>query len=84
MAQTRTNFSILGNPVKVNQFHIEAMTSLKRVVLFADNAFPGCWKPYESICNVVCDTMQTVTGFLNPKTLKKYGKESTKNEKRQA
>ncbi len=60
MAQTRTNFGILGGPKKVSQSHFEAMTSLKRVDLFADNAFPGSEKPYESLCNVVCDTMQTV------------------------
>jgi len=41
MAQTRTNFSNLGSPEKVSQFHFEAKTSLNRVVLFADNAFPG-------------------------------------------
>ena len=41
MAQTSTNISILGRPKKVNQIHTEAMTSLKRVVLFAYGTFLG-------------------------------------------
>jgi len=41
MAHTRTNFGIFGGPKKVNQIHLEAPTSLLRVVLFAYNAFPG-------------------------------------------
>jgi hypothetical protein len=60
MAQTRTNFGILGGPKKVSQHYLEAKTSLTRLVLFAVNAFSGSKKPYESLSNVVCDTMQTV------------------------
>ena len=64
MAQTGTNFSILGRPKKVSQLHSEAMTSLNRVVLFADDTFLGSTKPYESLCNYVCTAMQTVSGHL--------------------
>ncbi len=81
MAQIRTNFSTLGCPAEVNHFHTEAKTSLKRVVLVADNAFSGSKKPYESICNVVCDTMQSATGLFNPKTLKSMAKKAQKMKK---
>ena len=64
MAQTGTNFSILGRHKKVSQLHSEAMTSLNRVVLFADETFLGSTKPFESFCIVVCATMQTDSGHL--------------------
>lgn len=67
--------------MKVNQINYEAETSFKRVVLFADNAFLGSLKPYESLCNIVSDTMQSVTGLLNPKTLKSMAKKAQKIRK---
>ncbi len=82
MAQTGTNFSILGRPKKVSQLHSEAMTSLNRVVLFADDTFLGSTKPYESLCNYVCTAMQTVSGhLLTLKYCKRMAKKAQKVKK---